>query len=472
MIKNLLVSSGLSFILSFGVLIITSRLFEFNFIADIKAVTLLSGWLSTILTFQIHTAFLYFHDKGKYEKDDYIVFTFMFILVLAILSSISFFLLFDFFYFSLSISTYGKLFFGISCAFNMIFLISPTIFTAQNIIKNLPGFTICYMMSSVISIICSYVFQLSINTYSIIQCLLQFLVFAYSPWRHIYLDSLRKIYLFKFFRYKEVFEYSKTISLANILDSMSSKIDRFFAAKFYSQLLFAKYSILSFENPLVNVLLSSFGIKLLKTYNLGISVCLTEFEKEWLNTIKLITFITFPIGIFMIWKADYFVSYIFGERYLNGALIFQIYSFVCFFRYAPFQVILRIENLVKYNVLISFSFVVVAIIISLIVIYFDFGYEWLSLSYLVGWIVFNLYSIFIILRKTDLTLNNLVAKKVYFVRLFQCLFAMFLSMFLTEEKSVILQLVFFTFFYISIVTYFDRDFRKIIINYVVRKFNV
>lgn len=393
MIKNLLLSSGMSFFLSFSSLILISRVFELDFIADVKSVTLFIGWISTILSFQIHTAFLYFYGKKGYDDNRFFVLIFTLISLLSIISSTVFYFLIDYVYESITLNNIGKFTFSLICATNLIFISSPAIFSALKETESLTKFTIGYLIASLISLVITWLLKLDVNDYALIQLLLQITSIFISPWKrfiHRYLINIRS---FSLIGYYAVYIYARNISFSGFLDTISSKVDKFFAAKFTSQFIFAKYAVLSFENPLINVLLSSYGIKLIKTYQNGISKNYQEFVKEWRSLVKIITFTCFPIGLFFFHYAEDVVMFIFGERYLSGVDVFKFYSLVCFVRFAPFQIILRIENMTKLNVVISSIFVVSSVSICSAIIYYELDYVYLGSSYLVGWFLFNFFAV-------------------------------------------------------------------------------
>lgn len=467
MIRSLLLSSGMSFILSFTTLVFISRGFELAFVADVKSTTLLIGWISTVISFQIHSAFLFFYGKKGHDNEQLFIFTITSIILLSLLGGFLFFYLVDVFYSSGTLSFSGKIAFSFICVANLFFIVSPSIYVALNRNVSLTKFTFCYLFSVLLSLTISWFFEFDINTHAFIQLAFQILSILLSPWFDFFSRYLKLIKLNSFIWCSNVVTYARNLSMASFLDNISNKVDKFTAVKFTEQSIFAKYSVLSFENPLINVILSSYGVKLLKSYQNGIGRDYDSFVIEWRNSVRVLTFICFPIGMFFFYFSEPVVLFIFGERYIDSLNVFKIYSLVCFVRFAPFQVILRLENLTIINIVISFLFFMTSLLISVSVIFFDMPYEYLAFSYLIGWLIFNLSAIYFSWRYCEVKIVDLICFDICMHRLFLCLVTLVIIVSLNID-ALIINITLYGVIYLIMNMVFDKEVRNLILIFIKR----
>jgi O-antigen/teichoic acid export membrane protein len=185
-----------------------------------------------------------------------------------------------------------------------------------------------------------------------------------------------------------------------------------------STAMFAKYSIVCFENPLVNVLLNSYGIKVVKDFTNSKNS--KQFQIFWENAVKEITFFTYPMAVMLFYYASAVIEILFSEKFISAAVVFQIYALVSIVRPLPYQALLRMENLVKYNMIISILFVAFALIIVWIVSLFSSSLLMLSLSYFGGWIIFNIFAIYFLHKhRSQYNLLHISGLKIISFRLIQ-----------------------------------------------------
>jgi len=458
MVRNLVLGSAASFVVSFLTLIIVARLFSLEFVSEVKAVTLYGGLFSTILTCQIHSAFLYYYNKNEMNNSYIKVVAFLSILFLSVITGLSFYLAFPYLYESSLLNPTGRFFFSLTVSFNLLFIMSPAIFTAQDNSKSIPLFMFFYSVSSLTSLLLSYFFGMDINSYAALYAVLLFVTIFCSKWKSYIYFAIVNLSFFLVSCSSAFFGYAKRVTISNFFDSLADKIDKVFAAKFYSQNLFAKYSVLCFENPLVNILLNSFGIGLIKKFPQGISEQSESFMEEWERTIRSITFITYPIAAFLFFNAEWFVGIVFGERYLDSVGIFKVYALVALVRPAPFQALLRMEGLVQFNVYISSSFFCIALLISTVAVLFDYPIIYLSLAYFGGWILFNFLAVYFFIKLRSVEVFKILGVGVCIVRVLQSfLLCYLLKLFFPENQFV--SMMFFGCFYLVIVLFFDKHIR-------------
>jgi len=427
MVKHLVFGSGASFLVSFVSLILVARIFSFDFISDIKAVALYGGLFAGILSLQVHSAFLYFYKPEVVKSKEIKIFAFFWIFLLSLSAGILFYFFFPIFYSSASLSPTGVFFFSISIVYNMLFIVTPTIFTATNNSTKAPFFMFMYSIGALLSLAIVFFLELNINAYSVIYVGIITMVFYRSIWREFFIFTVLNLGKSPNYKPSYFISYAKNLTFANFFESIGDKLDKIFASIFFSQSAFAKYSVLCFENPIVNILLNSFGIVLVKTFPNGVSKSKNDFEVYWDETIRSITFLNFPIAFFMFFNADWFIELFFGQRYIDGSVILQIYALVSIVRHAPFQALLRMEGLSHLNVVLSMAFVAISITILSVTIVFDYPLIVLPLSYMGGWIVFNFLAIYFFCRATLFGFADIFSWNIWIVRILQSLPIFFAS---------------------------------------------
>ena len=461
MIKNLVLGSGVSFVTSFITLVLTARLFPLEFVSDVKAVTLYGGWIATVFTFQVHSAFLYFYDSNNITTHQLKFFTYSLVTLLAILASSFFYFILPIVYDSNTLSIKGLIFFSYSVGLNLLFITSPSIYSANKITNKLPVFMFSYSLGTLFSVLITYAFNLSINNFAVVQATFLTLVFLSSDWRTIFKLFAKNFSLKAGFSQTSYLVYSKRVTISIFFESIGEKIDKFASSKLMTQLAFAKYSVLCFENPMVNILLNSYGVGFVKKYQAGIANQKTTFIKEWREAISVVSFITFPVSFFILFNAEWFVSFLFGTRYLDSAIVIMFYSVVSLIRYGPFQALLRMENLVNYNIFMSIGFLCTAIAVSLIVIGSSIQLEYLAIAYLCGWLMFNCMAIYFFSTRVGISFLSILCPKLWLSRLVQGGLAGAIPHMLTD--NIYITVLLFCLTYGFLVLSMDCHIRKIII---------
>lgn len=465
MIKNLLLGSSLSFFISFITLIVSARLFPLEFVADIKAVTLYGSWIAIVMSFQLHHAFLYYHNKETVNTQKLQLITINLLMLSAVLASITFAILFKFFYDISNFTLSGLVSFSVNVGFNLLFITSPTIFYSLGFSNRLPAFVFSFTSSNLIALLITYIFKLDINGYAFLQCALLFVAIIISNWRKLIIDAFKSLNKNLFEIPKDYFRYAKNVSISSFFESLADKVDKFFSSVFLSKQVFAQYSVLCFENPLVNILLSSYGIALVKKYKDIEKKNFKEFYKYWSEMIRIITFFTFPIAAFLFLKAEWFVSFIFGERYIEQTAVFKIYIIIAFLRFAPFQILLKMNNLVRYNILISLFFLLMSIIICSLTVLLELNGYYFAFGYLGGWFIYNLTAIYLVKKHVGLDLWALIPVHILLNRIMHCSFAV-LVLIMNPYTNPLVDIVLFATAYILVIFIFDKTMREEILNRV------
>ncbi len=459
MLRNLIFGSSLSFVLSFISLLLVARVFSFNFISDLKAVALYGGLFSTILTCQLHSALLFFSThKGASTRESLEILAFTSIFFVFVAVGGGFYFIFPFLYELELIDETGLFFFSVYVSCNLLFIMTPVVFSAMENSRSIPGFMFAYAGSGVVAILVSFFLGFGINEYSVINLLLVVTVLVCSQWRRYFYLALVKSRLFYSSCFRDFYNYAKKISAANIFDSLSDKADKIIASKFYNKVIFAKYSVLCFENPLVNLLLNSYGIFIIKMFAGQLESSKEKFIVEWENVVRSISFITYPIAAFLFFNANWFVNILFGPRYVDAEAIFKIYTLVAIVRPAPFQALLRMQGLARCNVNISFGFLCVSLLVCMFVIYNEMPIVYLPLSYFMGWVVFNLSAIIYMIRNSSLGFTEIACHWVCVERFAQAFLLAYCSDVLFPSNGF-LEMFFFGLSYLVLVLVMDKHIR-------------
>lgn len=467
MVKHLIFGTGSVFIVSFLSLIFIARNFPLQFISDVKAATIYGGWFSLVFTGQVHTAYLYFYDKLAPQPNSVKLFSLAYLLVAAIICSAAFSTIFPLLYAPAELNSVGLIAFGIVTGMNLLFVVSASIFTSNGSSKRIPIFMLCYSLSALISLLLANFLGWSVNHYAISLASLNFIVLSSSEWRKYFLFLYQNLTYISGTYNAHFCKYAGRMSFAIFFESIGERLDKILAARFLDQAMFAKYSVLCFENPLVNLLLNSYGITLVKNYNKGTAGKESEFKQTWATLVRRVSFVTFPISIFLIFNYEWFISNIFGSRFSDSGKVFQIYLCVTLIRFGPFQALLRLEGAVRSNVLISLTFFAAALLMSAIVLSFGLSLDLLATAYLAAWLVFNGTAIFLFIGMSRLTWLDILTPTVWISRVAQCLFAITVASTMAEN-SVPLQIGIFGICYLSITCYFDRDIGRMLLKLCTR----
>lgn len=466
MLKHLLISSTMSFVISLLSLIVTARIFPLEFIADFKAATLYSGLISTILTFQFHSSLLYFTGKNNntYIKDDIKILTLQILFTLATFSSIIFFFLFPLLYDAMGLNKSGLILFSIFTFFNFLFVVSPAIYAAFTFVNKLTIFMLGYALSSLLSLLITYFLSKDINFYITLNITLLFLVFIFSKW-----FSLVKLLCVNGFKCNihgktKFFLFAKKISISSFFDTMSDKIDKIFVAKIFTAKQFANYSVLCFENPLINILLNSYGIKILNQFGTDALVDWEEFKKSWDRLNKNIVTITYPIAALLFFNSNWFISFLFGPRYTEYEMIFCIYTLVALVRPAPFQILLKMIGEVSFSIIISATFLFASIVTLSLLYFFEMDVIYYPLAYFIGWFCFNIFAIYFFSKKQGVSYFSICLYDVYLPRIIFCFTSCYFYYYVFDADPILGGSA-FTITYAVFIYYVDKTFLTMLVTY-------
>lgn len=420
MVKNLLLGSAINFLVSFSSLVLFARLFPLEFISEVKAVTVYGGCFSVVFTLQLHSGFLYFYDRPGFRPDSILAFTTRSLTFLSVICGLVFHFIFPHLFADSISGPWGRLAFSALAGLNLIYTTSPAVFTALGKSEGLPLLMLTYPLSTLASLTVGHYCRLDINHYAWTHLALSLTSLAFSEWRRILPASMRRVPWLPLYQMTELLGYSLRISISILFESLTERMDKATAAWRLDRLFFARYSVLCFENPLVGVMLNSYGLALVKTFQTGIANRQAEFITAWRHLISTVSFVTFPVSILLMLHSNWFVSAVFGDRFLEGTPVLQIYLMVTLLRYAPFQALLRLEGVVHYNVIMSILAFLSAAVAGGCLILTGCKWQLLAITYLIGWLVFNGAAVFFFGRVSGLRIMEILAPGIWFARVIQC----------------------------------------------------
>lgn len=461
MIRNLVMGSGANFLIAFSSLILLARLFPLEFISDVKSITIYGGWFSLVFTCQVHSAFLFYHNRPGSDSVSIQAFTLVFLLGAASLCGLSFFFVFPNLYYPAGIDRTGLVAFSALVGLNLLYAVSPAIMTAKGSSRKLPALMFLYPAMALGALLISWQLSLSVNHYAILAVTLSAAVLITSEWRRYVIFACRNFPL-ALSGYRHAFGgYSLKISWSIFFESLGSRVDKILASRFFGSAAFAKYSVLCFENPLVSVLLNSYGLVLVKKFQGGISGREEEFLEAWARLVRVVSFMTFPVSIFIFFHHERFISAVFGSRFLEAGGVLKVYLAVSLIRYAPFQALLRLEGAVHYNVIMSMCFFLSSLVAASAVLAVGLGWEFLAASYFSAWLIFNGLALFFFSRVSSISIARILTFDLWFTRTAQCVIAGLLGI-ITSPSNIYVSLVVSFITYLAIVLYFDPVIRSLV----------
>lgn len=458
MIRHLVFGSGASLVLSFLSLVLIARLFPLDFIADVKAVTVYGGWFAVVFTFQIHSSFLYFYNREGAPSEAVRSFSLGILIISALLCTAAFCAAFPLLYAPSTLNQWGLLLFSLVVGMNMLFSISPVVFSAQGYSRQLPVFMFVYSAGSLASLLLAYRLGFDANMYAASVAVASGAAIWSSKWRRFFgwasfnPRQLRASY------HPPLGRYAARMSISIFLESLGDRVDKILSSRILSQAAFAKYSVLCFENPLVNLLLSSYGIAMVKAYPAGVAGKEAGFSLVWAGVVRRVSFVTFPISVFLIFNHAEFIRLVFGDRFTDAGRVFQIYLVTSLARYAPFQSLLRMEGALHYNVIMASAFFGSALLLGAVVLWFGWDMAFLASSYLAAWLAFNGLAILFFSRLTRMDWRRVVVPRVWLWRLIQCIVAALVG--IAVDRGILLNLLSFSATYLTVVICFDAEMRR------------
>jgi O-antigen/teichoic acid export membrane protein len=453
--KHLFCSSLIVVLITTISQIFLARFFDLSFIADLKAATMYGSWIAVATCCQLPAAFLYYSSQSggtpEMKNLDRVTFTLLFMMMP--IAAVLFFLLFPILHESSHLSSQGLVALSGVVSCHLLFFCSTPVYLAQNAQAKLLKLSILYPAAAPISLLVAYFFALSLDSYSVLFLSLSSGALLLSEWPKWFKmvirpspDLLRGS--------KGLFAYAGRIHLAIFFETLGERADKIVVGLMGVPSLFARYAVVCLENPLNGIFLSTYGVSVVKKFG-GTSFTRDGFERFWREMISIISFVTFPMAIFLILNSDYIIKLFFGERFVEAAPVFAIYSALALIRYAPFQALLRMAGLTQYNVFISFAYFLVCFCSAWLMKAGDFAPYFLGFGYLAGWLVFNGLAVYFFVRATATPVNLILGIRETVPALLISLIACGAAQ-LVAPADFLTQLILSVFLYLGIFFAIDR----------------
>jgi O-antigen/teichoic acid export membrane protein len=125
---------------------------------------------------------------------------------------------------------------------------------------------------------------------------------------------------------KAQFYYALPIFISTITGMISKQIDKYLVTLFYSPDQFAIYAIGSKEIPLIAVITGSASAVLFPVFSdLGFQEMREKFVEVWKNSISKTGLFLLPIMVFLLFAANDFMYFFFGQKYVASSGIFRVF---------------------------------------------------------------------------------------------------------------------------------------------------
>lgn len=385
MLKSLLVGSGAAFVLNLGTLVVLARVLPLDAVATIKEMTLYGGTIALLASLQIHSGVVFHRDRlarGR-DYDDRVIYT---CLTLALLGAGCFIVL------GLTgllrASRSAAMLYSVWVFGQVLMVMTPAIFASFNRHRAYPRFSLAMGAANMAAVVGSTVGDFSVEHYSLLLAVGVFGAISLSAWTGLF----RSHVLGRPPRWLrgETMLYSLRVFRCNLVESLTHRVDKFAASILLTTPQFGRYSVLCFENPLVDLTLSSIGVALVKQSSVIYRDTRSHFLSIWRAHVELSSAIIVFSSSFALLNCTALTELLFGDRYADSSWILAVYMATSLTRYAPFQVLLRLEDRVNLTFWCAASALAVALVVAFGVALVSIQPEIaLATSYLSGWLTFN-----------------------------------------------------------------------------------
>ncbi len=125
---------------------------------------------------------------------------------------------------------------------------------------------------------------------------------------------------------KSQFLYALPILVSSIAGTISKQVDRYLVSLLMTPEKFAIYAIGSKELPLIAVVTGSASAILFPVFSeLGSKGGRDKFIEIWRNSISKTGFFLLPLMVFLLYSANDFMGFFFGQKYVVSAAVFRIF---------------------------------------------------------------------------------------------------------------------------------------------------
>ncbi|QLY39818.1 oligosaccharide flippase family protein [Hujiaoplasma nucleasis] len=234
----------------------------------------------------------------------------------------------------------------------------------------------------------------------------------------VYLIVSKKIQKFHFsmeFAYlKMIFAYSVPIGLASLVGTINKQMDKLIVGRYFSVKEMAIFTNAAKELPVTFIALAftSVGLPVIISF-----IHKNEVEKAILlwKKIIIISFLFlayFTVGIFVF--APDVITLLYSDKYIDGVLVFRLYSLLLLMRFTYFGMILNALGKTKF-ILYSSIFTLVVNLILNIAFYRLFGFIGPAIATLVSVFLMQLVQLIVTSKLTKINFSSLFPWKDMFI---------------------------------------------------------
>lgn len=142
-------------------------------------------------------------------------------------------------------------------------------------------------------------------------------------------------------QYKEIFKFSLPLLTASLWGVLLKSTDQFFISRYFGTEVFAEFSNGFIDLPFMGMIVGSTATVLSPIFS-KMSYEQVDPKKEiyplWMSVFEKSAMLVYPLLIFTIVFADVLMTTLYGEKYANSAIYYQIFNLSNFFNvivYAP-----------------------------------------------------------------------------------------------------------------------------------------
>ena len=227
-------------------------------------------------------------------------------------------------------------------------------------------------------------------------------------------------------------KYAFPIGAARMVGQIGNKIDKFILTIFLTPAHFAAYSVAHFGVPFIGVFYSSVSQVVIPQITLETkSNNLEEITRLWHSMINKFILVSIPVLTFFLLVAEYLISFLFTEQYLNIVTVYRVSLFIILIHTLHPSIILRAFKETKsifYSHLFSMIF---AIVISYVLIK-NYGMIGGALSFILSSSVRVILQLIKVKEVLTLTINNLLPWNSLFLIIGIALISLIPSIFLIK----------------------------------------
>ncbi|MBI3986630.1 MAG: hypothetical protein HY343_06910, partial [Lentisphaerae bacterium] len=147
----------------------------------------------------------------------------------------------------------GRVAFSGVVAMNLLFNASPAMYTAQRVSGRLVRLMLLFPSAALVSLLVAWTMGFDVNDYALVLLVLCLAALAASEWRGYVVVALARLTRAPMGVTRAFRLYAARIFSSNLLEAIGDRMDKVFASQLLAPGLFARYSVVCFENPVVGI---------------------------------------------------------------------------------------------------------------------------------------------------------------------------------------------------------------------------